>query len=237
MARVGWDIWHGNAVELAEQLKPNINCIITDPPFGVDNYSKSAVTAHGREWVRKIANDASVENAIEVFDDVMDVLLPKTVDEADLYVFTSHKVIKEWLEVADRLDRHGYRRYGILIWDKDGPGMGNVGSWGMGYEFIIYLKKGNRRTTGARRGGVQYVPQVRPQDLIHPHEKPLGLLELFIEHSTSPGDFIVDPFAGSGSTVRAAKRLGDRSALGFEMDEKNFRLAHHALHTQSDSLF
>lgn len=224
------DIWHGNSIELCGRLKPNVNCVITDPPFGVDNQSNSAVTPGGKLHARKIANDESPEVAIDIFNQVMDVLLPKTVANADLYIVTAHQVLKQWIEVADSLARHGFGRSGMLVWEKDGPGMGDTASWGYGFEVIIFLKKGRRVATDKRRSGVIHVPQIPPNKLIHPHEKPLALLELFIKHSTSRGDLIVDPFAGSGSTIRAAKRLG-RSGLGMELDEKNFKLAYDALHT------
>lgn len=58
---------------------------------------------------------------------------------------------------------------------------------------------------------------------IHPTQKPIGVLKRLIEVFTDPGDVVVDPCAGSGSTLRAAYELG-RSAYGFEVD-KNFYLA------------
>lgn len=55
---------------------------------------------------------------------------------------------------------------------------------------------------------------------IHPAQKPVKLLEKLIETFTDPGDVVIDPCCGSGSTLRAAHNLG-RSAFGFEID-KNF---------------
>lgn len=195
-----------------------------------------AVTADGKEYARKIANDESPEQAIKVFNDVMRVLLPKTSDNCDMYIFTAHQVVKEWLQVADDLAPYGFRRKAILIWEKDGPGMGDLNSWGMGHELIIFLKKGNRAATAPRRSGVLHVPQLRPKDLLHPHQKPRQLLEMLLKHSTSEGDFIVDPFAGSGSTVQAAKVMG-RSAVGIELDEKNAKIAAHFVESDSGGLF
>lgn len=230
-------IWHGDSVQLCERFKEGrVQCIITDPPFGVDNQSNMATTAEGKSNARKIANDSDPKIAINVFNRVMDVLLPKTADNTDMYIFTAHQVLKEWLGVADDLGRHGFRRSGILVWVKDGPGMGNLDAWGMGYEFIIFLKKGNRARTAQRRTGILEIPQLRPTELIHPHEKPVPLLDQLIRHSTSAGDFIVDPFCGSGSTVRAAKAAG-RSAVGIELDERNFTIASDRLNTAEDSLF
>lgn len=51
----------------------------------------------------------------------------------------------------------------------------------------------------------------------HPCPKPLGLIELLIRQFTDEGELICDPFAGSGTTLVAAKRL-DRNAIGWERD-------------------
>ena len=234
--KVKQDVWHGDSRELCKRLKDNsVTCVVTDPPFGVDNQSNSATTAEGKANARKIANDETPEIAIGVFQEVMDALLPKTKADSDLYIFTAHQVLKEWLEVADSLGRHGFRRAGILVWQKDGPGMGNLDAWGMSHEFCIFLKKGNRKRSDQRRSGVLHVPQVRPDKLIHPHEKPLALIELLLKHSTDKGDLAVDPFGGSGTLARACKNLG-RSGLSIEYDELNFKRAYEALHS-TESLF
>ena len=195
-----------------------------------------AVTEAGKKNARKIANDESPEQAIKIFNEVMDVLCPATTDNADMYVFTAHQVLKEWLQVTDDLGRHGFKRSAILVWSKDGPGMGDLDSWGMGHEFIIFLKKGRRPSSARRRSGVFEISQVRPQDLIHPHEKPVPLLDEFIRHSTSPGDFIVDPFGGSCSTVRAARAAG-RSAVAIEYDLHNFTVANDKFLASENAMF
>lgn len=228
------DIWHGDSVELSKrfQTKKKVSCIITDPPFGVDNQSNMAVTAGGKDYARKIANDESPEKAIEIFKNVMDSLLPATKDDCDLYIFTSYQVLSEWLVMTDHyLPTWGFVRKAILVWEKDGPGMGDLNCpWGMGSEFILFFQKGRRKKTGKRRNAVMHVPQVRPDKLIHPHEKPLALLEYLVKASTEPGDFIVDPFGGSGSLARAVQRVGDRSCICIEYDERNFNEARKALH-------
>ena len=219
-------IWNGDSRELCHKIPDGkVDCIITDPPFGVDNLSNMAVTQAGKQYARKIANDESPEVAIAVFREVMEVLLPKTTDDCDMYVFTAYQVLKEWLGLLDELGAaHGFVRKAVLVWEKDGPGMGDLESWGQGHEFIIYLKKGRRANSAKRRNGVLHTPQLRPGTLIHPHEKPVALLEQFLKQSTDKGDFVVDPFGGSGSLARAARNI-ERSALCIEYDEKNYKLA------------
>jgi adenine-specific DNA-methyltransferase len=232
-----WQIWQGDSRELCQRFKPGrVQCIVTDPPFGVDNQSNMAVTRDGKEYARKIANDESPEVAMRVFREVMDALLPKTADDCDLYVFTAYQVLKEWLGLLDDLGaRHGFVRKAVLVWEKDGPGMGDLDSWGQGHEFILYLKKGRRARSDRRRNGVLHVPQLRPKELIHPHEKPTALLEILLRHSTDPGDFVVDPFGGSGSLARAARNIG-RNAVCIELEEYNAKLAQEKLNADESMI-
>jgi adenine-specific DNA-methyltransferase len=232
-------IWHGDSVELCARFKEGrVDCIITDPPFGVDNLSNQSTTPDGKQWARKIANDENPEVAVATFKNVMDVLLPKTKDDCDMYVFTSYQVLSDWLVMTDEyMPKHGFRRKAIIVWEKDGPGMGDTNCpWGMGSEFILFFQKGSRPKTGTRRNSVVRSPQLRPGELIHPHEKPPNLLEILIKQSTIEGEFLVDPFGGSGSLVRAAERCG-RSAVSIELDDLNYELAKKKLEEGSGAGF
>lgn len=218
-------IWHGDSIDLCARFKPgSVDCIITDPPFGVDNQSNMAVTTSGKDHARKIANDESPEIAIATFKSVMDVLLPKTADVCDLYIFTSYQVLEDWmLMTRDFLAPHGFKRKALITWAKDGPGMGDLECpWGMGCEFVMFYQKGRRPKSAKRRNSVIHTPQLRPGELIHPHEKPLPLLEQFIKTSTEENDFLVDPFGGSGSLARAARNV-NRSCVTIEYDERNYK--------------
>jgi site-specific DNA-methyltransferase (adenine-specific) len=59
---------------------------------------------------------------------------------------------------------------------------------------------------------------------IHPTQKPISLLKELIEIFTDEGDVVIDPVAGSGSTLRAAKEL-HRNSYGFEVDKDFYNLA------------
>lgn len=59
---------------------------------------------------------------------------------------------------------------------------------------------------------------------IHPTQKPISVLKKLIEIFTDEGDVVIDPCAGSGSTLQAAFELG-RNAYGFEVDRKFYNLA------------
>jgi site-specific DNA-methyltransferase (adenine-specific) len=59
---------------------------------------------------------------------------------------------------------------------------------------------------------------------LHPTEKPLGILDPLIRYACPPGGLVVDPFAGSGSTLDAARQSG-RRAVGIEADERYLEAA------------
>lgn len=59
---------------------------------------------------------------------------------------------------------------------------------------------------------------------IHPTQKPVNVLKKLIEIFTDEGDVVIDPCAGSGSTLRAAHELG-RSSYGFEVSKEFYKAA------------
>lgn len=197
-----------------------------------------AVTQAGKEHATKILNDEDVEKAIQIFKDVMSVLLPKTAENADCYVFTAHQVVGEWIMMTKEfMPKFGFEYKGMCWWEKDGPGMGDLNfPFGMASEIILCFRKGNLEKRTQRRNGTLHFPQLRPSQLIHPHEKPTSILKCLMEASTEPGDWIVDPFGGSGSVARAAREI-NRNAISIELDPKRYEKARHKFDTQEGNLF
>lgn len=103
-----------------------------------------------------------------------------------------------------------------LIWHKPGSGMGNLAvPWQPDYEFIYVSGEG---FSGPRDSSVLTYPlRVFRGNTDHPHQKPVDLLERLI--AKCPPGTIADPFAGSGSSLVAAKLMG-RTAIGVELDER-----------------
>ncbi len=59
---------------------------------------------------------------------------------------------------------------------------------------------------------------------LHPTQKPIAAIDPLIAAFSKPGDIVLDPFLGSGTTGRSAQRLG-KSFLGIELDPKYYRIA------------
>ncbi|TDE03456.1 site-specific DNA-methyltransferase [Jiangella asiatica] len=114
------------------------------------------------------------------------------------------------LETAD------LRQHPILVWDKAKLGMGAI--FRNQHEFIVHVTAGNPSDPQRRDvPNVLRYPSVRDGD--HPTEKPGALLQTLLSVVTPPGGLVLDPFAGSGSTLQAARALG-HSAIGIEADER-----------------
>lgn len=71
---------------------------------------------------------------------------------------------------------------------------------------------------------------------IHPTQKPVNLLERLISIFTDEGDIVIDPVAGSGATLRAARNIG-RSSYGFECNRKFYDMAIDKMLAEEESLF
>jgi len=206
-----------------------INCLLTDPPYGVDfqsTYGKDEEDI--KKYQRKIKDDHGVTDAIESFDETMQLVIPNMADECEIYVFSQWQVSPEWHTYLASLSQYGVELRQLLIWEKGYPGIGDVRyNWGGGHEFIYYLKKGKRKVP-YRRSGVIHIDKVRPGTNVHPTQKPTGLLKILIEYSTNEGDLVFDPYAGSGSTCVAAQEL-NRIGLGIELEEDYANVANSRL--------
>jgi DNA modification methylase len=88
----------------------------------------------------------------------------------------------------------------------------------------MFAHKGRRPLTGGRRSNVFQVPKIPPGALVHPTQKPAGVIRPLIQKSSRPGDIVLDPFAGSGTTGVVASEEGRRYVL-IEQDPKYVAVA------------
>ena len=229
------ELHQGNNLELLPGILDRlagrpINAIITDPPYGVAHVSAFAKVDTRNQ--RPIEGDDDPSAAIDSFLAVMDLVVPHLAEQADVYVFTSWKVIDLWVEACKTLSSSGLHYSNVLTWEKGWPGLGDLeANWAFSSEFILYLKKG-RRPIRSRRPSVLAFDKPTPAQQIHPTEKPVDLLMELIQQSTDPGDLVLDPWAGSASLLDAC-RLVDRDAIGIELDAEFARRAHERLSQQT----
>jgi DNA modification methylase len=113
-----------------------------------------------------------------------------------------------------------------VIWDKIMPGLG--WRYRRSYEVILvgYRKGGNMGwyDKSAKIENVVRLQKIIPPSGEHPTVKPVELVRHFIKLHTKPGDLVVDPFMGGGSTAVACIELG-RKFVGIELDPQFYELA------------
>lgn len=115
----------------------------------------------------------------------------------------------------------------MVVWDKGPMGMG--WHYRRSYETVLVAEKPGAKCawydeTDKVENIIRHIPKIIPSAKDHPTPKPVELAAHFIQLHTKPGDLVLDPFMGGGSTAEACKRLG-RRFLGVEIDEQWAKLA------------
>ena len=213
------NIKNGNSLEILETLENGcIDVVLTDPPYGISYVSNrsmfdEAITKRG------LLNDGKDE-AFDLLDKTCEILQRKTANNAHLYFFCSWNVFSSFESIISKY----FTIKTPIVWDKGNKGSGDLeNDWGNQTEIIIYCVKG-KKLVNNRRGNVINVSRLHTSKMVHPTQKPTELLKEILKVSVSAGDFIVDPFMGSGSTIKASNDLGFKS-LGIELDKEMFYIA------------
>lgn len=96
-------------------------------------------------------------------------------------------------------------------------------------EYVLFLRKGKAKWINDIGGSktVHSFKNINGKKL-HPTEKPVDLLEFYINNSSNENDIVFDPFMGSGSTAVATINT-NRKYLGFEIDEEYIEIANKRL--------
>jgi DNA modification methylase len=184
----------------------------TDPPYNVD-YGNTAKDKQRGRGGRKILND-NLGSGFEAFlTQACTNLVGST--RGAIYIAMSSS---ELHTLQRAFSAAGGRWSTFVIWAKHAFTIGRA-DYQRSYEPILYgWPEGARRYwCGARdQGDVWHVDKPFRNDL-HPTMKPVALVERAIRNSSRPGEVVLDPFAGSGSTLIAAARSGRRARL-LELD-------------------
>jgi DNA modification methylase/ParB-like chromosome segregation protein Spo0J len=207
------NIYHGDCLEYIKTIADkSIDCLITDPPYGVD----IQFGAYDNQLSRKIANDENSEDALSLLDKMLIEVKCKLKDNAHLYIFCNWKIYPDFSKI---ISNH-FQIKNVIIWDKLFMGMGDLkGNYSSSYEMIIFAG-GNREFLNRPKN----IIQCRFNDeRFHNTQKPIDLIKQLIENSTDVNELVFDPFLGSGSTVVASKQL-KRNYIGCEIDEQNYKI-------------
>jgi site-specific DNA-methyltransferase (adenine-specific) len=219
LIKISENIKQGNSLEILETLEDGcIDIVLTDPPYGID-YVSNRSTDENAITKRGLLNDGKDE-AFDLLDKTCEILQRKTAVNSHLYFFCSWSVFSKFEAIISKY----FTIKTPIVWDKGNKGSGDLDNdWGNQTEIIIYCVKG-KKLINNRRGNLISVSRLHTSKMIHPTQKPNELIKEILEVSFNEGDFIVDPFMGSGSTIKVCQELKAK-CLGIELDKEMFNIA------------
>lgn len=201
----------------------SIDLILTDPPYNIAKYSTGNIALPGREALN---NDIASWDMVDIdprefIDEFKRILKP----DGNIFIFTSYNLIGKWHEVFDK----EFDTFQFFIWHKTNPAPkifknGFLNSCEM---IICMWNKGHKWNFSNQNEMHNFFESpicMRPERLSnpkHPAQKPVKLLKHIIKIASNPGDIVLDPFMGVGSTGVAALEL-KRKFIGCEIEKEYF---------------
>lgn len=242
-----WKITKGDCITLLKEIEDSsIDFVFADPPYLLSNGGIS-VSSGQQVIVDKGKWDVSHGFAadLEFHRKWISAVKPKLTSNGTIVISGTYHSIYKCGVILEEL---GFRILNEIVWFKPN-GAPNIGArnFAASHETLIWaslnkkskhtfnyleMKHGNflgdsLKNPGKQMRSVWSIPNTPLREKTfgrHPTQKPLALLERVILACTSPGDLVVDPFAGSGTTGVAAAIHG-RHFLGFEIDQEFVKLA------------
>jgi adenine-specific DNA-methyltransferase len=198
-------IIHGDCVTGMRNLPPSsVDFVLTDPPYLVDYQSRDG---------RKVANDRNADWLRPAFSQIYRVLKPASFCVSFYGWNRVHLFMAAWRDA-------GFRAVGHIVFRKRYASSARF--FRAEHEVAYLLAKGDVQPPA------RPIPDViefrYTGNKLHPTQKPIAALAPLISAFCPPGGVVLDPFAGSGSTLVAAKQLG-RRFIGFEIDAQHHRTA------------
>lgn len=208
----GLTLYHGDALSVLAALpRHSVDAVVTDPPYFLpaSHYSVRSGT------FRSLGDLSMLEH---FFRDVFAVLARVLKPTGFLYAFCDGQSYPVFYATAFP----HFKRVRPLIWDKQTSFNGYA--WRHQHELIMFGEREDSPNVKTGDGDILRCRAVPIDDRDHLAEKPDELLTKLIDKTTPAGGVVLDPFIGSGSTLRAARFLG-RKAIGIDIEERYCRMA------------
>ncbi|MFZ6816480.1 DNA-methyltransferase [Undibacterium sp. Rencai35W] len=219
------DLRCGDALHLLKALKSDsIDLIVTDPPYnlgkdygnnhdlkGFDEYMKFT-----QDWLREAKRVLKPNGTIYVFMGVRFISYIYDIMDRELGLFFNSWIVWHYTQGLGKTRGFSPRHDDILVFSKGKDFLFNLDDIRIPQKF--YRERNNMR--GANPGDVwefSHVHYSNPNRQNHPTQKPEGLIARMVLASSNVNDLVLDPFVGSGTTLRVCQQL-NRKALGFELN-------------------
>lgn len=181
--------------------------VATDPPYGTQamggGYGRAHVTIECDEDLSVVATAMP--------------LLTRALRPDSWFAMCS--AVKTRHELETILVTAGLGALGEVVWDKGAPGLG----YHIRYAHETVLVRRWGKPSRPSEPLISMYRHTANCETDHPHEKPVGLMQRLVAWTTSPGDIVLDPFGGSGTTAIASLIEGRRCLL-IEKDPKYVEL-------------
>lgn len=206
-------LYHGDCLEIMRALPDaSVDSVVTDPPYGIAWDRPETAGARSSWYNPGIKGDSSTA--------ARDAVLDTWGTDKPALVFGSLRAEypEGWRQmlVFRKPKATASGMFGAFLpWRKDWEPIFVLGKeWPREPSIRSAIVETNALSAGGHTG---YATKTG-----HPHTKPLDVMEQLI--AATPGATVADPFAGSGSTLVAAKALG-RKAIGVELEERYCEIA------------
>lgn len=189
----------GDSLTDADRLvgEQDVVMVWSDPPYGLGGYAGRS----GRH--RPVEGDAASPNVLASF--------------AAVGAAPEVYVCSEFRTYPHTLVARGEPR-SLIVWAKPTFGMGS--GYRRQHEFVAYFGS----FQGTTESDLWEEGRDATSEYAHPTQKPVALPARAMRNSTSPGDVVFDPFAGSGTSLIAAEQLG-RRCYAMEIDPRYVAVA------------
>jgi DNA modification methylase len=225
-------IIYGDCLELLDTFPDNsIDMVFTDPPYGHNNNNNGDLISRWEAALGKgdycperdnipILNDGVEANEIfkAVLPKLLRVLKPGACCCCCCGGGGPDPQFARWSLWMDEVFQFKH----MVVWDKGPMGMG--WHYRRSYETILIGQKPGAAckwydTTKKIENIIRHIRKIIPSVEQHPTVKPVALAKHFIHLHSQPGEIVLDPFCGSGTTLVAAENMG-RNWIGIELDPK-----------------
>lgn len=212
-------IYNKNVSELFKEIDDEtINLIVTDPPY--------KCIKGGRPKRKNCPSGILKKNDGKIFknndirpEEFIPELYRILKNDSQCYIMVNLLNLNNYINICLKC---GFRLHNLLIWEKNNV---TPSRWYMkNAEYILFLRKGKAKPINNISSKTVHHYKNILKTKKHPTEKPVELMELYIKNSSNEGDYVFDPFMGSGSTMIAALK-NNRKFIGCEIDEKYYNIS------------
>ena len=208
-----------------------VDHIITDPPYNISQDNNFGTMTNPRTGVDFGAWDRGKFDLFSWIPQYANILK----QNGSMIIFCSYRYLSY---IIDMLESDSCKMVvkDVIVWQKKNPMPRNIERrYVQDMEFAIWAVRKNAKWVFNKLPNVSYNRAFFSTSIVagseklgHPTQKSLELMKKLILIHTKPGELILDPFMGSGTTGAASLELG-RSFIGVEMSEEYFLMAKNRL--------